>query len=362
MASQYTPYRDCQPYSFWRKAMLETSANKIDPVVNFPFKINRTDKIATAGSCFAQHISRHLRKSGYNYLTTEKAHPILGEAIAREFNYETFTARYGNIYTSRQLLQLFQRAYGQFNPIESYWKKEPDQFIDPFRPNIQPVGFATLEELEFDRRQHFAAIREAFESLDVFIFTLGLTETWKNESDGAVYPLCPGVNGGVYEDSTYAFLNLSLEETIADLNEFVDLLKSVNPTSKVILTVSPVPLMATAEDRHVWVSTTLSKATLRLAAETVSSCRENIAYFPSYEIVTSPASRGKYYAENLRDVRETGVAHVMNIFFKQVADEAPSKAGIVSDTDNSPTENSFESLERIVEAICDEEMLDLQAP
>lgn len=342
--------------------MLETPASQIDPVVNFPFKINRTDKIATAGSCFAQHISRHLRKSGYNYLTTEKAHPILGDAVAREFNYETFTARYGNIYTSRQLLQLFQRAYGHFRPMESHWVKEPDQFIDPFRPNIQPAGFATLEELDIDRRQHFHAVREAFESLDVFIFTLGLTETWQNNGDGAVYPLCPGVNGGTYDDSAHSFLNLSLEESITDLNEFVDLLRSVNPTSRIILTVSPVPLMATAEDRHVWVSTTLSKAALRLAAEAVCSTKENVAYFPSYEIVTSPASKGKYFAENLRDVRESGVAHVMDIFFQQVAEEALLEAGTVFEKEDPTTKSNFESLEQIVEAICDEEMLDRQAP
>ncbi len=302
--------------------------------MGFPFKVKTTDRIATAGSCFAQHISRHLRKSGYHYLVTEEAHPILRDTVAQEFNYGTFTARYGNLYTARQLLQLFQRAYGQFEPAVTHWMRGADQFIDPFRPTIQPTGFATLEELEIDRQQHFAAVREAFETLDVFIFTLGLTETWHDRNDGAVYPLCPGVNGGTYDESKHGFLNLSLDQTIADLLEFLK--------------------------RHVWVSTKLSKAVLRLAAEAVSSAKENVAYFPSYEIVTAPTSRGRYYADNLRDVTEAGVTHVMDVFFKRATETGRIDGTRRSNSDGQHTEDAFDSLERVVEAICDEEWLDEQ--
>ena len=33
----------------------------------------------------------------------------------------------------------------------------------------------------------------AFRDLDVFVFTLGLTEAWVAKADGAVFPLAPGV-------------------------------------------------------------------------------------------------------------------------------------------------------------------------
>ena len=39
-------------------------------------------RIASAGSCFAQHIARHLRQTGFNFLVTETAHPMVPAADA----------------------------------------------------------------------------------------------------------------------------------------------------------------------------------------------------------------------------------------------------------------------------------------
>ena len=116
---------------------------------------------------------------------------MIGPAIANANSYGLFSARYGNIYTAKQLRQLYQRAFGSFTPIEKVWSYNEDQFVDPFRPRIQPSGFHSMEEFEIDNKEHLAAVRKAFEEMDVFIFTLGLTESWINNQDGAVYPLAP---------------------------------------------------------------------------------------------------------------------------------------------------------------------------
>ena len=87
-------------------------------------------------------------------------------------------------------------------------------------------------------------------------------------------------------DARYAFVNFTVPETVEDLTGFLASLRSVNSKAKVILTVSPVPLVATYEDRHVLVSTTTSKAVLRVAATEVSSAHAWVDYFPSYEIIT----------------------------------------------------------------------------
>ena len=150
---------------------------QVDVVVKETFKLNRNDRIATAGSCFAQHISEHLVRNGFNYFVTETAHPFFARK-AKDYNYDVFTARYGNLYTSRQLLQTIQRAYGMFTPKDDAWPAENGRMIDPYRPAIQPDGFSCLEELHGDRRQHLAAVRRMVEELDVLVFTLGLTETW----------------------------------------------------------------------------------------------------------------------------------------------------------------------------------------
>ncbi|HUG63267.1 MAG TPA: GSCFA domain-containing protein, partial [Methylomirabilota bacterium] len=43
----------------------------------------------------------------------------------------------------------------------------------------------------------------------------------------------------------------------------------------------------------------------------------DIDYFPSYELIASPFSKGLYYESNLRSVTEEGVATVMKLFFSE---------------------------------------------
>ena len=266
------PYSNLERYAHWRKGISELRPSEVDPVAAFKFKISRKDKVATAGSCFAQHIARYIRNSGFCYYMTEAGHPIVSKAIREKYNYGTFSARYGNIYTSRQLVQLFDRAYGEFIPDEEYWEDPHGALVDPFRPNVHPGGFANKAELLTDRKQHFAAVRRMFEMLDVFVFTLGLTEGWVSTTDGSAYPLCPGVVAGTFDGGRYRFLNLGVDEVVADLDAFLRRLSVVNSKARVVLTVSPVPLMATAvPGRHVLVSTTLSKSILRVAADIIES-------------------------------------------------------------------------------------------
>ncbi len=347
------PYDDAPGYRRWRSAVADAAPAAIDPVVAMDLKISPEDRVVTAGSCFAQHIARHLRLNGFDFLQTETAHPILPPAVAEAFQYGVYSARYGNIYTTRQLRQLQQRAYGRFAPQEDVWMHEGRVF-DPFRPTIQPNGFATLQEFHADRRQHFAAVRRALETMDVFVFTLGLTECWASRDDGAVFPLCPGVAGGVYDEARHQFNNLSVAEVVADFTAFLNDVRALNPKVKVVLTVSPVPLAATGLDRHVIVSTAYSKAVLRVAAETLAGLDE-VHYFPSYEVVTGPGA-GDYFTKDRRTVTEAGVEQVMRLFFSHVAPGGRPKppSPITAGSDDFLTQSRA-----VVDAICDEALLDM---
>nr|WP_253201141.1 GSCFA domain-containing protein [Sphingomonas quercus] len=342
--------------AFWRRAVAGAGP-AVDPVAGPFLRLAREDRVATAGSCFAQHIARHLAASGFNYLVTETAHPIVPPEAARAAGYGLFTARYGNIYTTLQLLQLFDRAYGQFAPAEDVWEGADGSVIDPFRPNIQPGGFASEGEMRADRAWHLEKVREAFETLDVFVFTLGLTEGWVSRADGAAFPLCPGVAGGRFDEQAHAFRNLRTGEIRAQLGAFVARLRSVNPKARLVLTVSPVPLAATASGRHVLPATIYSKAALRAAAQEAAEDIPDTWYFPSYEIVTGPQARGAFFADDLREVTEAGVAHVMSVFLRHAAGiEAPAAPPAPAP---APREDAHVAAARAwVETMCDEAMLD----
>jgi hypothetical protein len=360
-----TPYKQLGDHCFWKRAVVKPKLSKVDPVVDFNFKISKETKVATAGSCFAQHIARHLQHSGYHYYVVEPGHPLIKESFRKEFNYGTFSARYGNLYTTRQLLQLLKRAYGQFIPQEAVWKSKDGSYRDPFRPNIQPKGFVSEQEMLADQKQHLNAVRKMFETLDVFVFTLGLTECWRSKEDGAVFPLCPGIEGGEFSEDKYEFYNQTVLDVIDDLRMFVELLKFINPQARVILTVSPVPLMATAEsDTHVLTATTYSKSVLRVAADMINREFEHVQYFPSYEIITGNFNKGSYYADDLRNVVENGVNHVMGLFLKHATDvnaddsQLEPLADDKDDDKDIQNEAFLKQAQEIVDVECDEELLD----
>lgn len=354
------PYASIPSYASWRRAFEGVPVAEVDPVARFPFRIGPADRVATAGSCFAQHIARRLRAGGFTYFVTEPGHPLLGEALRAEFGYGVFSARYGNIYTTRQLRQLLDRCQGAFLPAEDVWR-QGRRFLDPFRPTIQPDGFASEEELRADRAQHLAAVRRMFEELDVFIFTLGLTEGFVSRLDGAAFPVCPGVAGGEFDPDRHVFVNERVAEAVENLAVFVAGLRRINPRARIILTVSPVPLKATAEDRHVLQSTVYSKSVLRVAAQEIADSHRDVAYFPSYEIITGAYSRGAYFGRDLREVEEAGVDHVMRLFFRHATTAAPASAAPPPAAPRV-AERHLARARAAAALICDEELLDLSPP
>lgn len=310
------PYRGRPDHAFWRQGVA-APGDLADPVVALPFRIAPGERVATAGSCFAQHLARALPDFGIAPMVTERFVAAPGQ---RNEGFGVFPARFGNLYTTAQLQQLIERAYGLRRPRLRAWTLPGGGLVDPFRPRVQSGGFPDLDTLEADRARHLAAVRRMFESCDVFVFTLGLTEGWVAAEDGSALPLHPGVLGIATPQEAFRFDNAGFAACLAALDAFLRALREVNPRVRVMLTVSPVPLVATFEDRHVLVSTAASKAILRAVAD--QACRDDprIAYFPSYEIVAGPQARGRFFGADLREVTPEGVAAVMALFARHVVD------------------------------------------
>ena len=349
-AREPSPYAALPASSFWRRAIQHVAGRDIDPAGPPPFRIDRGTRLATAGSCFAQHLSYALTRQGYDYFVAEAAPEGLDAREARRTGYGVFSTRSGNVYTARQLLQLFDRAYGAFDPGEQAWRRPDGRYADPFRPHVEPDGFATVKDVLVSRERHMAAVRRMFEGLDVLIFTLGLTEAWRSVGDGAVLPLAPGVSAGRMDVARYEFVNFTAAQVRDDLDAFLDRLKIVNSNARVVLTVSPQPMIATYEPRHVLAAATYSKAVLRVAVDEVDRSRSDVWYFPAYELVTGAFTRGKYFAADFRTVTPQGVDHVMRCFFAHCAsDELPGSVEV----------DEFARLEYLAneDVVCDEEAI-----
>ncbi len=313
------PYETLGPQAYWRPAVAEAGAFGLQGLWQPRFRILPKHKIVTAGSCFAQHIGRALSARGYHWYDAEPAPPFLREDAARQFNYGIFSFRTGNIYTPKMLLQWLQLAFDAGDVPDEIWE-EDGRFYDPLRPVIEPGGFASEAELRAARAATLAAIRDAVQQADVFVFTLGLTESWENGETGLQYALCPGtVKGAQFDPDRHVFRNGGFRSLHKELQAALRLMRQHNKGLRVLLTVSPVPLTATASGNHVLTATTYSKSVLRAVAGQMVEDMKTVDYFPSYEIITHPIFRGMFYAPNMRSVEKAGVDTVMGHFF---ADQA----------------------------------------
>ena len=348
------PYSSLPERSFWRSAVAETNPLEWRDIYRKRFNVSPSCRISSAGSCFAQHIGRRLRETAFNYQDFEPAPRGLPQPQRAEFGYELFSARFGNIYTARQLVQLLAESFGEYRPAETVWMRD-GRFFDPFRPTIEPDGFGSIEEVTTLRReQHLPAVRKMFLETDVFVFTFGLTEAWMSASDGAVYPICPGVVAGEFDPAEHRFHNFSHSEILADMVRFIERLRELNSSIKFLFTVSPVPLTATASGEHVLAATTYSKSVLRAVAGDLCAGFDFADYFPSYELIAAPAARGMFFEPNQRNVSIAGVDHVMRYFFA-----AHTPGSIAVAIDREPAPSAREALRKQeLSVVCDEEKLD----
>ena len=358
-----SPYEGLAPRAFWKAAVAETSPLALRDIYRRKWPIQPGDRIATAGSCFAQHVARHLRGSGFAVMDVEPPPPGLPAEQIGKFGYGLYSARYGNVYTTRQLLQLVREAAGTWAPQDYAWPMG-DRFIDAFRPAVEPEGLDSPQEVALHRAHHVARVRDMFQQMDVLIFTLGLTEAWRDRVTGTVYPTAPGTVAGRFDPDRFEFVNFTYPEILADLNEAIAIIDSLRPGKspfRLLLTVSPVPLTATAAPVHVLAATTWSKSTLRAVAGDLENSSPRIDYFPSFEIVTNPASRGVFYAANLRSVMTEGVQVVMQTFMAaHKPDTASAKAAPVPAAPAAPASDPPSRTADDVQ--CEEALLEAFAP
>lgn len=342
-----SPYSGLPARAFWRGGV--AGAPAFPPDIYRPkFPVTGDTRVFTAGSCFAQHVGAAMKGAGIKVIDAEPAARGLPPETAKRFGYGTYSARYGNIYTVRQFRQLVEEINGA-RPALPVWERD-GRFWDAFRPGVEPDGLASAGLVLEMRAQHLAAVASALKQADVAVFTLGLTEAWEHTETGTVYPTAPGTIAGTHDPAIFRFANYGVAEILEDFTALQAALVPINPDLRWLLTVSPVPLAATASGDHVLPATMRSKSVLRVVCDMLAEGSGRIDYFPSYEMVTSPAHPNGAYAGDLRSVRPEIVAGIMTTFLAAhgLTEAAPTQA--------TPDADPMD------EAVCEDILLDAFAP
>ena len=167
-------------------------------------------------------------------------------------------------------------------------------------------------DLALQRRAHILDMyRAALSNSDIFVFTLGLCEAFKDVEDEAFLNITPDPRNAVGHELEFHMLNV--EDNANLIIRMIESLRTVRPDAEIVLTVSPVPLDVTFTDMDVVVANTLAKSTLVTAAHDVSNRVEGCYYFPSYEMaMLSP--RENAWLWDKKHVAPRMVGHIMHAF------------------------------------------------
>lgn len=305
------PYATQPPEAYWKHSVTSGfSAGDVARTGQIGPLLRSGDRVMSAGSCFASNLVPWLEEWGMEYVRTELPHPVMG-SLGENLGYRNFSAAYGNVYSARQFRQLLERATRRFKPIDDRWMDVDGRIIDAFRPGLRYPAESS-DEFELLTMQHLEAVERAVERCSVIVLTLGLTESWESKLDGAVYPTCPGTIAGEFDPARYGFRNFNVDEVAADTRAAIEVARCINPSVRFLLTVSPVPLVATATIHHVLTATVLSKSVLRAAAQLVVDSVHGCTYFPAYELVTGPQAPWEAFEADRRNVSRAAVAGVMD--------------------------------------------------
>ncbi len=307
------PYRSLPGRSFWRTAVAEPDPGEIGDLWQPKFTVGPDDPILTVGSCFSRRIGRALLEAGMNWYDAEPPPPGLSAADRAARHYGEFSFRTGNVYTAASLRQWLAWASGAAVPPDATWE-EGGRHFDPYRPAVDPDGYPSAAAAVAARDVTLNAIRAGLSRAACLLFTLGLTEAWHDRLDGTVYPACPGTIRGVFDEHRHELRNAGFADVHEDLTAAVALARAINPDLRVLLTVSPVPLTATATGGHALVANTHTKSLLRAAAGQLAAELDGVDYFPSYELIIGSPFAARFYEPNLRTVSAEGIALVMRHF------------------------------------------------
>lgn len=195
------------------------------------------------GSCFAGNLAKRFRQAGRD---------VFYEFIGEDVN-STFANRY--------FLEW----------VEHGVRDEPTRLME--------------DAFGSELRQRY---REAARERDVFVFTLGVAPCFFHPDTGQFFFMnMTGVTQSFMLDN-FVLRMTSVQENADNLREIIGSLRRLSArTPTIVLTVSPVPLAATAERGSAVIADCVSKSTLRMACEQVLTEDRGGAlhYWPSFEMV-----------------------------------------------------------------------------
>ncbi len=257
-------------------------------IESFPFRISYPDKILFIGSCFSEEIGNKMSELKFDVL--QNPNGILYDSIS--ISDAIFSYIENKPYKEEDLFEL--------NGLWHSWKHH-SAFSGVNRNEV-------LEKINSSQSKAHSFLKEA----KLLIITLGTAYNYQIKENNENVANCHKAPGNLFIKTLLPF-----EEIKPVLSGSITALELFNPDLKIIFTISPV--------KHVKdgvVENNRSKARLIEAAHSIIDEKQNVFYFPSYELVTDVLRDYRFYKKDLVHPNATAVNFVFEKFCQNLLDDS----------------------------------------
>ncbi len=176
---------------------------------------------------------------------------------------------------------------------------------DKFRATVNPYGVmynpASIMHTVKRWTEEHGATDEAPQTA---VFTLGTNHVYILNETGEIVDNCRKRPQRLFTER-----ELSVDECADYLREAVTTLRQINPSVRIIITVSPIRYA-----KYGFHGSQLSKATLLLATDKLTKEMDNVVYFPAYEIVNDELRDYRFYREDMLHPTDQAVEYIWQRF------------------------------------------------
>ena len=250
---------------------------KID-IPTADFKIDYTSHLAFFGSCFADNISAHFAERKFHVL----ANP------------------FGTVYNPVSLaMQIKAIADGKVFGEEDVFQDTRCDGLWHCWGAHSSLSAHTREACINGLNSATAQAREFLQHADTVFITLGTAFVYYLKDS-----VKPVSNCHRQDPNLFTRRMISVDEATQAIRDTVASIRQLNPSARIVFTVSPLRHMSDGAHNN-----TLSKATLQLAIE---NALEKIAaeYFPSFEIVMDELRDYRFYSDDMIHLSKTAEEYI----------------------------------------------------
>lgn len=220
---------------------------------------------------------------------------------------------------------------------------------DKFRATVNPYGVMyNPASIMHTVKRWTGELGATDEAPQTAVFTLGTNHVYILNETGEIVDNCRKRPQRLFTER-----ELSVDECADYLREAITMLRQINPSVRIIITVSPIRYA-----KYGFHGSQLSKATLLLAADKLTKEMDNVVYFPAYEIVNDELRDYRFYREDMLHPTDQAVEYIWQRFgetffskqtVKFLEEWRPIKAALAHRPFNPETEEYKKFLEKAKE-------------